>query len=172
MTVYRKAGPFLVAEMIVSWDGKESRPANDAIKLPDGGEIILCSRFADGTLFGLRDINHNLFRLDKNGNVIWQVKRFECGKSNWRQVLRRLKREGSAAAESAARQPFMNLLRTFYRRGVFNPLHYENIPSEDKSKVPLPGFVLIANTGNEWYEVDIDTGVAINVTPRPWAAHG
>jgi hypothetical protein len=50
--------------------------------------------------------NHNLFRLDKNGNVMWQVKRFDCGKSNWRQLFRRLKQEGGAAAESAVRQPF------------------------------------------------------------------
>lgn len=143
----------------------------------NGGSVVVADSGVVPSWYGrgqLHFCNHNLFRLDKDGNVVWQVKRFECGRLRWRYVMKMLKRErggeGEAAAESAARQPFTSLRTTFVRRGRFHPLHIESIAPEDLSPIPRPDFVLIASAENRFYEVDIDTGVAINVTPIPWAA--
>ena len=122
------------------------------VNLPDE-ERIICLYCKDGTEpdLLLYDSNHNIFRLDKTGKIIWQVQRDEQGKVNW-EAAHEIER---ARGKDGERRPF-------------GELHVMTDQGESThSKTWLPGLVLRA-LSNGIYEVDIETGIAKNVTPTPW----
>lgn len=125
----------------------------DEIKLPSGDKII-CTYSWDGSepKRTLEDANHNIFRLDKDGNVIWQIKREEQGKIRWDLIMEEIARNGEAS--------------TRFSRIPFGELWLEdNEGRRFKSDRYIPGCKLIAlASGGRSYEVDIEIGIAINIT--------
>jgi hypothetical protein len=72
------------------------------VRLPAGQSLVL-GYFLDASI---ELNNHNIFRLDKDGNVVWQVQRDEQGKLNW-DALNAYAQE---AGEDGARWPFEHFL--------------------------------------------------------------
>jgi hypothetical protein len=122
------------------------------ISLPDGGKIICFYFINHGQDVTLYDENHNIFRLDKEGNVMWQIQREENGKFIW-EVAHQQAREKGLDGE---RRPFGSLR-------LFNAQD-EWLQSVDAWH---PGLKLITIC-HGIYEIDIDKGVANNVTPISW----
>lgn len=123
-----------------------------SIHLPDGEQIILASSYEDGSPLSLNDYNHNLFRLNKEGEVIWQVKREEHGRLNWDAANRHAREDGMDGA-----------------RISFGEIRLSNAKHEWLHDINQwrPGLKLIA-LSRGIYEVDIENGIAHNVTPIPW----
>lgn len=143
------------------------------IILPDDGSIVVADYGVVPAWYSkgrLHFLNHNIFRLDKDGNVIWQVTREDQGKVNWALLNEIAREEGREGAEYG-----------FAAIWCKNPLTGE-LPSTDMETGKLipnfpwkPGLKIMARAwdlGNNLYEIDIDTGVALNVSPpgpkRAW----
>lgn len=139
------------------------------IYLPDGGKVICFTYRGQGHYVGLNDLNHNIFRLDKEGNVLWQVTRDEQGKVNWPLLDKLAQENGRAGAE-----------HMFEAIWCKNPLTGET-SFNPETGTPFsnfhwkPGMQLMARAygiANNLYEINIETGVATNITPpgpkRPW----
>lgn len=130
----------------------------DEVKLPDGGRVILLYRWDENDPdLSLHDSNHNIFRLDKDGKVVWQVVRDEQGKLIWEEVFRQAEKYNEPG-------------RACYPLG--------ELWLEDESgrrfrdEAWRPGLKLISlGSGAHTYEIDVESGVAKNITPphtRPW----
>jgi|CXWL01.1.fsa_nt_gi hypothetical protein len=139
----------------------------DEVKLPDGGRVILLYRWDENDPdLPLHDSNHNIFRLDKDGKVVWQVVRDEQGKVNWESCFSLAREKGK---EHYARRPFMALSKEgFIRPGKFDSNNPTNMDEADISAEYKKGFVLRAVSESMDYEVDVETGIAKNTTPRNW----
>lgn len=106
----------------------------------------------------LYDENHNIFRLDKDGNVVWQVQREELGKIRWDRIM-----------ASVAKGDFG------HSRKPFSCLYLLDSAGNDMTKTGqwtegLRLFALSINYGGR-YEIDIETGIATNITEpgqRDW----
>ena len=145
--------------------------------LLEGGSIVfLASGLSSGEEMSLYDANHNIFRLDKDNNVVWQVKRDDRGRINWDYLMKEVAKgdKGDPEIIRRARKPFTYLSPTFVRMGRFNDSNDIEIPpllENDESPIWQPGFVIIASAGGEHYELDVETGQAINVSSwrgREW----
>lgn len=140
------------------------------VKLLNGDSIIQTYSW-DGTepKSSPFDCNHNIYRLDANGNVVWQVQRQEQGKLYPKDWELRSER-GNEIFEREHLGPFARLSTTFFKRGVFN--EFEPTPPQYESPVWKPDYVLLAWVyGRGVYELDIETGIAINITQptgRDW----
>ena len=153
-----------INELSISEDKIVLLDENEKIVLADSGVPPPWNKQGD-LHFGL----HNIFRLDANGNVVWQVQRNEQGKlypKDWE--LRSERRNKNF--ERKHQGPFARLSTKFIKRGVFNEIEptlpqYENL-------VWKPDYVLLAWVyGRGVYELDIETGIAKNVTQpggRDW----
>ncbi len=123
------------------------------VGLPDGGYIVL-GDFLDGSI---EPNNHNIFRLDKDGKVIWQVVRDEQGKLIWEEVFKQARNYNEPGR---ARYPFGELCLEDESGRRF------------QDEAWRPGLKLISlGSGSHTYEIDVETGVAKNITPphtRPW----
>lgn len=138
------------------------------IQLLDQGRIVLADPIGDHW-HSLALANHNIFRLDKDGNVLWQVTRDERGKVNW-----------SLLNELAQAKGLEGAKHRFEAIWCKNPLTGESsFDLETGTPIPdfqwKPGMQIMARAdgiANNLYEIDIDTGIAVNVTPpgpkRPW----
>ena len=138
--------------------------------MPDGGKIIVADwgtqpEWSKQTL--LYFWNHSLFRLDKGGNVIWQVRRDEGERPEWTQM--REKAEAENSADHSMHSPFFSL--------------FLQLPDGTTNRDPLTGrgpptalwverATAICRTRDSMdYELDIETGIAFNKTPfgiREW----
>jgi hypothetical protein len=144
----------------------------DKINLPDGGSIVVADYGKPPMWYSkgaLHFINHNIFRLDKDGNVVWQVVREDQGKVNWALLNELAQEEGREGAE--------HMFATIW---CVNPWTGE-LSTDVNTGRPLlnyqwrPGMKLMARAsdlGNDLYEIDIETGIAVNVSPpgpkRAW----
>ena len=102
------------------------------IVLPDDGKVI-CTYSWDGAEpeRSLYDANHNLFRLDASGSVVWQVSRDDRGRINWDYIMGEVAKseKGNPETIRRARKPFTSLSPFFIRhskyqdsgRSKFNP---------------------------------------------------
>ena len=139
------------------------------VALPDGSRVVLASRYADGSDLSLYDENHNVVRLSANGALLWQVQRDECGRYDF-EKHRKLAIEAGLMDEP--RNGFISVLP-----GLF---YGHKRPYEGEELVPGLKLILMTEVRlmpyrtaiNMIYELDIDTGQAINVSPpgprRPW----
>lgn len=111
------------------------------------------------------DGNHNVYRLDKNGNVIWQITRVDYPFVNWESKHRHAQEEGLPGC-----------IEPFIRFYVYRPdgtLVVEDLGPEYAALPPdvvewQPGYtVKLANLGfgTQWFSLDVETGVANEITP-------
>lgn len=153
----------------ISLDMHNRLSMRQVVFLPNWHSIIVASTLSNGSALSAYDSCHNIFRLDANGNVVWQVQRDEQGKlypKDWE--LRSERRNKNF--ERKHQGPFARLSTKFIKRGVF--IEFEPTPAKHESPIWKPDYVLLAWVyGRGVYELDIETGIAKNVTQpggRDW----
>ena len=143
---------------------------DQSIETPDGGRIIAAD-WAKQPSWSidtpLHFWNHAIFRLDKEGNVCWQVRRDEGARTQWAQ--QREKAEAENRADYWTRNAFLTLVMRF-ADGTTNANPATGLgPDADKW---VEGATMICKAFDSMnYELDVNTGVALNKTPtniRPW----
>jgi len=135
------------------------------LHIPDNGRIILVDWGINGRLHTLQVANHNIFRLDKNCQVVWQVTRNEHGKLDWDAMHRHAHEKGF----DGCREPFGDFVLK-YPDGRTNIDPQTGSPPES-AIWELGCIVCVRSFSSQSYELDIETGVAANVTPgrqRRW----
>lgn len=138
------------------------------IVLPNGDRLI-CLYCKDGTEpeLSLHDINHNIFRLNAAGEVVWQVRRDDSNHpADWWDNLHAHARE---RGEDGAREPFMYMWLT-YPDGTYNKDPKTGMPPDIQTWVP-GSKITLDGSAYQTYILDPETGIARNVTegrPRPW----
>ncbi len=127
--------------------------------MPDGGRIILANpaygwvdRTVDAT-------NHNVFRIDRDGNIVWQVHRDDGPFINW-QV-----RNKHAKEDDPNSQGFVDYFRSMSHRFFeLRPLPCKEYFNPDIEEIPFdtyaPGRLLSIATNRWVYELNPETGVA------------
>jgi hypothetical protein len=138
------------------------------VYLPQGDSIV-CYFFQpqDGRNVTLFNENHNVFRLDAKGKVIWQVQRDDSIHSPdwWSRLDERARERGM----DGAREPFTYFVLK-YADGSTNI----DPTTGDPPAVAIwqPGCtILLQGSAYQEYVLDPETGIALNVTegrPRPW----
>ncbi|MDP2066527.1 MAG: hypothetical protein U1E02_09100 [Hydrogenophaga sp.] len=117
------------------------------IPLPNGDRIV----FADpeGDQWASLDLaNHNVFRLDADNQVVWQVRRVETlGQLNW-EVANRQAKEADPASEGYY-DPFWNM----------GMKESEAASAEPRGQY-RPGCIIYLTTRWWSYRLDADTGIA------------
>lgn len=138
-----------------------------SIQLPDAHLVVLVSTYASGEPLSPEDINHNIFRLNAKGEIIWQVKRDDSvRRPDWWEVLHQQARE---RGEDGAREPFMNMVMT-YPDGSSNCSPQDGNPPDEAIWTP-DCTIWLNGSAYQQYILDPETGIAKNVTeghPRPW----
>jgi hypothetical protein len=137
------------------------------MELPDGTRLVLatgasCKASAESKEEELYLVNHNLFRLAADGSLIWQVRRDEQGRYDY-EHHRRMAIEANKPDEPS--NPFMWIdpdelgVRDVQFTGSLVP----------GSKVRVGSLVTTMPYSQSYqmdYDLDVETGVAINVTSR------
>ncbi len=138
--------------------------------LPNKHRIILLYRWdSNDPTLSLHDTNHNVYRLDPSGSVVWQVRRDDSNRPDdwWEQLHALARSEGY----DGAREPFMYI-----------DLEYPDgrrITSDEQGDgkgilLWEPGCLIrLVGSAYQKYILDPETGIAKNVTPvpcheRPW----
>jgi hypothetical protein len=136
------------------------------LHLPSNDQVALVSSYADGESLSLQDINHNIFRLNAQGEVVWQIKRDDTGKFiNWESLHQHAREQG----EDGAREPFMEFILK-YPDGSDNINPTNGCPPDEATWTP-DCTIWLRGSAYQQYILDPETGVAKNVTegrPRPW----
>jgi hypothetical protein len=142
-----------------------------SIQMPDGGQIVLAD-WGVQPLWNTQTVrafrNHNIFRLDQAGNVIWQVRRDE-GEAWAAWTKFRERAEALNEDDIWARSPFTTLSLKF-ADGTTNmdPLTYQ-YPAQTEW---VEGAEIWCGTyDSRSYVLDPETGLAVCKTPagiRPW----
>ncbi|MFN4360049.1 MAG: hypothetical protein ACK4F4_04910 [Hylemonella sp.] len=136
--------------------------------MPNSDEIVCYFFRADGDYTSLHDINHNVFRLDKEGKVIWQVRRDDSNHPlDWWDILHsQARKQGS----DGAREPFMHI-DVVTPEGKFAHIDPTTRMNPDV-QTWLPGCsIRLSGSAYQNYILDPDTGIAKNITDwpvRPW----
>lgn len=131
--------------------------------MPDGGQVCLASFGPDWPLF---EGNHNIFRLGKDGNVIWRVKRDEGQEVVW--AASREKAEADNSDSVWTNSPFTSIRLLFADGSTnLNPVTY-GYPDADTWVEGAS--VQCVTYDSRKYDLDIETGVArlVFAPRRPW----
>ncbi len=132
----------------------------DQIDMPDGGRIICLFRWdSNDPNLPLHTENHNIFRLDSENKILWQIARVEDRYVNWESRNRNAK-ERDPSCEGYS-DPFLSMGSQFFER---RPLPYKG-PYHPTFEIILfddykPGRLLGARTNRWGYDIDPETGVA------------
>lgn len=132
------------------------------LRMPDGGEIICFFYRNNARGSSVEDGNRNVFRLDKDGKVIWQITRIDHPETNWELKHKLAREEG----QPGCIEPFIRFYVT-YADGTTKtdpatgmaPDAIEWLPG-CKVEMSNLGF------GTQWFTLDVDTGEAREITPR------
>lgn len=114
----------------------------------------------------IHEENHNVFRLDVQGDILWQVQRDDSNHPPgwWDSMHLHARAEGW----DGAREGFTEFLIE-YADGSNNKTPMETLPLEDQW---VPGCrIWLRGSAYQQYILDPDTGIAKNVTKwpvRPW----
>lgn len=128
------------------------------IPMPDGSRIVL----ADPIHHYWHDLylaNHDVFRIDRNGEVIWQVHREESKFVNWESRNQHAKRDDPDC--EGYLDPFTAMSTKFFERrplpdkGPFHP-KFEEVSFDEYA----PGRLLWLITQWWAYDLDPETGIA------------
>jgi hypothetical protein len=138
---------------------KQRQPiAWKTLLLPNNEKIVISFGYEENEAMSLYDSNHNIFRLDAQGEVVWQVQRDEQGKLNWDA----LHEHGRSRGEDGWREPFMS----------FGLVHADGRVESGDMLEWKPGCVVnVSSISGQDYQLDVDKGIITNITPhrqRPW----
>ena len=153
--------PDFVGERFRGWPIK-------SLRLPSGDRII-CTFCWDGSEpeRSLYEANHNVFRLNSAGEVVWQVRRDDSNHPpDWWDILHHYARQEGL---DGAREPFMEI-QVEYDDGTTS---WDNETFQWKNPCDWqPGCkIWLAGSAYQQYILDPETGIAKNVTKwpvRPW----
>lgn len=137
--------------------------AAQSIWLPDDGRICLANYEPDWPQF---ESNHNVFRLDRDGGVVWQIKRDEGECTLWARA--RQAAEAANSHDSLTRSPFTWIYLQFPDGSMNVDRTTCKFPDNDNW---IEGAVICCSTyDSRTYELDVETGVArvVSWSPRPW----
>lgn len=128
--------------------------------MPDK-ETIVCFFYLDhGSDVSTYDGDHNVFRLNAQGKVLWQVQRDDKGR--WQGMLERFER---GERDSAPNEPFQ-YIDLLYPDGSTNINSKTGSPPDEA--IWTNGCVVRLSSWNGWFFIlDVDTGIATDITPRP-----
>lgn len=136
------------------------------LTLPDGDHIVLVTGHKYGDINTLHDVNHNCYRLNSQGEIIWQVQRDDSNHApDWWDILHRHARE---RGEDGAREPFTEFMLE-YPDGSNNKNSLEILP--DTAYWTPSCIIWLRGSAYQKYTLNPETGIAKNVTegrPRPW----
>lgn len=132
--------------------------------MPDDGQIACFFYRGSGNECDVYDGNHNVFRIDKDGAVMWQVTRVDYPDVNWESKHRHAREDGKPGCI----EPFIEFVLempdgTRYPEG--SPV--DVIEWRPNCLVKLVNLGL----GTQWFSLDVDTGIATEITARghrPW----
>ncbi|MFA7292944.1 MAG: hypothetical protein WC023_11940 [Rhodocyclaceae bacterium] len=138
------------------------------LMLPDGQRLIVSSHYENKERLSVYDENHNIFRLDAAGNVLWQIERNEGVVEEGFGGLRRAAERGETDAESgflSGIEPFMCFILHYPDgRNNIDP----NTGEPPDCAIWEPGVQVRTSSLSGWpYDVDIERGVARNIATRP-----
>jgi len=137
------------------------------LKMPDGGRIVCYYYQNNCGMVSLHDENHNVFRLDAQGQVMWQVQRDDSNHPpDWWEGLHRHARE---AGYDGAREPFTYVLLK-YDDGTNNVSPQTGDPPNVATWTP-DCTIWLQGSAYQQYILDPETGIARNITDwpvRPW----
>ncbi|MFN3417703.1 MAG: hypothetical protein ACK4ZD_15490 [Caldimonas sp.] len=142
-----------------------------SIQMPDGGQIVLAD-WGVQPLWNTQTVrafrNHNIFRLDQAGNVIWQVRRDEGEAfANWARMRERA--EATNDDDIGTRSPFLYLWLQ-YANGATN-YDYEAHAYPEHAQWVDGAKIWCSTLDARQYVLDPETGVAVCMTPvgiREW----
>ena len=129
------------------------------IRMPNGDVIVLANPAYGWIDKSIDSANHNVFRIDSSGDIIWQVRREEDGFVNWES--RNLHAKENDPTCEGYLDPFLAMSEKFFVReevlskGPFHPKFKEVYFDEYK-----PGRLLWLITGRWAYDLDPETGIA------------
>jgi hypothetical protein len=135
--------------------------------MPDGHQLVCYfSRNGSTSPVRLDDINRNVYRLDTEGEIVWQVQRDDSNHPpDWWEGLHRHARDEGF---DGAHEPFMEFLLE-YADGSNNKTDMETVPLVARW---VPGCkIWLRGSAYQQYILDPQTGIAKNVTKwpvRPW----
>lgn len=140
--------------------------------MPRGKRVILASEYQDGSRLSPFDENHNIFLLDAEGHVVWQVERDEGAMEETFGKLRRAADRGETdpgAGFLSGIEPFMGFVLE-YPDGSTN---IDPLTGNPPDVAPWQaGCIVRVRSFSGWpYVLDIERGVATNTSPgpiRPW----
>ena len=135
------------------------------IAMPDGGRIVDAWPIDQKHWPSLDLANHNVFRLDVDNQVIWQVTREEAGYVNWESCHRHAKEKDPNC--EGFYDPFTDMGNKFFKRRAIpeKPSSYSRLecnPTVEKIVFDTyaPGLLLGFRTRRWAYDLDPETGVA------------
>ena len=115
-----------------------------------GGGRLICLEniYGSGDIWpNLQTANHNVFLLDANSKMVWQVIREEKNHMNW-EILHKIAKEKDPTCEGYF-DPFWNL-----------GLDERTAASPEPAGVYRPGCKVYLTTRWWLYELDVETGIA------------
>lgn len=119
-----------------------------SLPMPHGQRIVDVWPLDEKHWHSLQLANHNVFRLDADNQVVWQVRRIETlGQLNW-EVANRQAKEADPASEGYY-DPFWNMAMK----------ESEAASAEPRGQY-RPGCVIYLTTRWWSYRLDADTGIA------------
>lgn len=137
------------------------------VHLLRGDQLVLASVYQDGSRMSLHDENHNVYRLNAQGDIVWQVQRDDSNHPPgwWDELHRQARAEGL----DGAREPFMRIWVEDVD-GTFQKDLDGRVPALVQHWTPRCTLHL-DGSAYQHYILDPDTGIAKNVTKwpvRPW----
>lgn len=129
------------------------------IDMPDGGRIVLANPAFGWIDKSVDAANHNVFRIDPAGRVVWQVRREEAGFVNWASRNQHAKEADPAC--DGYRDEFASMGTQFFIRHPTN----DPRPFQPKFRYELfdsyaPGRILGLSTYEFEYDLDPASGIA------------
>lgn len=162
--------------------------ATRKIIIPNGDELVCYHFRADGAYTSQYNVNHNVFRLNAKGEVMWQVQRDE---GVWTRLAKQMRAyECGKFLDLVVRDPEFKELKRLYETGRLSeselssglsmpflylwPVHsdgtVEKLPNGMQKETDIswqPGdTVHLSALDGFRYILDIETGIAKNVTPK------
>lgn len=99
--------------------------------------------------------NHNIFRLDANNRVVWQVRREEKGHMNW-EILHELAKHKHAEGDLDGCYTANGFMDPFFNMG----LDETGALAVEPTGTYRPGCKVYLSTRWWSYELDVETGIA------------